>query len=128
MAKSTPESHQTRTAHPGIYKLRTGRYLVRLRTPFGDCSRAFDSLSTAKKWQRETRVALETGDLVLHEGALLSREEVARLHRPSLTVAQAIDHFTVSGSCKVKPSLLNVVVSHLGTMPLHDFWMSGAMV
>jgi len=120
MAKSTPESHQTRTAHPGIYKLRTGRYLVRLRTPFGDCSRAFDSLSTAKKWQRETRVALETGDLVLHEGALLSREEVARLHRPSLTVAQAIDHFTVSGSCKVKPSLLNVVVSHLGTMPLHE--------
>jgi integrase len=120
MADSTPSRHQSRTAHPGIYKLRTGRYLVRLRTPFGDCSKSFDSLSTAKKWQRETRVALESGDRVIHEGQLLSREEAARLHRPSLTVAQAIDHFTVSGSCKVKPNLLNAVASHLGSTPLDE--------
>ena len=71
---------------------------------FGSASQSFTSMSSAKRWQRTTAIGLEDGTLAIYEGKVMPKEEVLRLTSHVVTVSQAIERFTQSGDCKVKPS------------------------
>ena len=103
-------SRMARTSVPGIYKLPSGLFLVRIRMRFGSASQSFTTMSSAKRWQRVHRhVGLGGWHLgYSYQGARSCRKtESASADQPGrYPVSQAIERFTQSGDCKVKPSIL----------------------
>jgi len=79
MGEST--SRMVRTSVPGIYKLSSGLFLVRIRIKAGSVSQSFRSMAGAKQWQRATLLGLESKTLVIRAGQLLERAEASRLDR-----------------------------------------------
>ena len=113
-------SRMAKTSMPGIYKLPSGLFLVRIRMRFGAASLTFKSMSSAKRWQRATAVGLEDGTLAIHKGVVMSKEEMLRRTSQIVTVAQAIERFTQSGDCKVKPDILRLINKGLGELAVAD--------
>jgi len=118
MADST--SRMAKTSVPGIYKLPSGLFLVRIRMRFGSASQSFTSMSSAKRWQRATAIGLEDGTLAIHKAKVMPKEEVRRLTSQIVTMADAIERFTQSGDCKVKPSILRFIKKGMGEMAVTD--------
>ena len=100
-----PTSRMVRTSVPGIYKLPSGLFLVRIRIKAGSVSRSFRSMAGAKQWQRATLLGLESKTLIIRAGQLLDQAEASKLDRAVVSVSDAIERFTASGDCKVKPSI-----------------------
>ena len=109
-----------RTSVPGIYKLPSGLFLVRIRMRFGSASQSFTSISFAKRWQRATAIGLEDGTLAIYKGAVMPKKEMLRRTRQIVTVSQAIERFTQSGDCKVKPSILRFINEGMGELAVTD--------
>ena len=113
-------SRMARTSVPGIYKLPSGLFLVRIRMRFGSASQSFTSMSSAKRWQRATAIGLEDGTLAIHKGAVMPKKEMLRQTSQIVTVSQAIERFTQSGDCKVKPSILRFINEGMGELAVTD--------
>ena len=76
---------------------------------FGSANQSFTSMSSAKRWQRATAIGLEDGTLAIFEGNVMPKEEALRRTSHIVTVFKAIERFTQSGDCKVKPSILRLI-------------------
>lgn len=113
-------SRMVRTSVPGIYKLPSGLLLVRIRAKAGAVSQSFHSMSGAKQWQRATLLGLEEKTLTIRAGKLLNQSEAARIDRNVISISDAIERFTRSGDCKVKPSILRFVQQGLGHLPVDE--------
>lgn len=118
MGEST--SRMVRTSVPGIYKLSSGLFLVRIRIKAGSVSQSFRSMAGAKQWQRATLLGLESKTLVIRAGQLLEQAEASRLDRTVVSVSDAIERFTASGDCKVKPSILRFIKQGMGHLPVEE--------
>jgi integrase len=70
----------------------------------------------------QTKGGLETGDVVVYEGALLSKEEAKARARADTnhTVTSLIERFRASGECRIKPAHLTAIGEGLGTEFVED--------
>ena len=118
MGEST--SRMVRTSVPGIYKLSSGLFLVRIRIKAGSVSQSFRSMAGAKQWQRATWLGLESKTLVIRAGQLLEQAEASRLDKTVVSVSDAIERFAASGDCKVKPSILRFIKQGMGHLPMDE--------
>lgn len=113
-------SRMVRTSFPGIYKIPSGLFLVRIRVKAGSISQSFHSMSGAKQWQRTTLLGLESKTLTIRAGKLLDQSEAEKLDKGVICVTDAIERFTRSGDCKVKPSILRFIQQGLGHLPVDE--------
>ena len=113
-------SRMAKTSVPGVYKLPSGLFLVRIRMRFGSASQSFTTMTSAKRWQRSTAVGLEDGSLGIYQGKVMPASEVLRQSSQVVTLAQAIERFTQSGDCKVKPSILRFINQGMGDLIVTD--------
>jgi integrase len=118
MVEST--SRMAKTSVPGIYRLPSGLFLVRIRMRFGAASLTFKSMSSAKRWQRATAIGLEDGTLAIYKGVVMPKEEMLRQTSQIITVTQAIERFTQSSDCKVKPGILRLINEGLGELAVAE--------
>jgi hypothetical protein len=118
MGKST--SRMVRTSVPGIYKLPSGLFLVRIQVKAGAVSQSFRSMSGAKQWQRATLLGLERKTLTIKAGKQLNQSEAARIDKNVISISDAIERFTRSGDCRVKPSILRFIQQGLGHLPVDE--------
>jgi len=65
----------TKTRIHGVYKHQSGAYIAQLRFRGISTSKTFSSMSSAERWMSQTKGGLETGDVVVYQGLLLSKEE-----------------------------------------------------
>jgi len=113
-------SRMVRTSVPGIYKIPSGLFLVRIRVKAGSISQSFHSMSGAKQWQRTTLLGLESKTLTIRAGKLLDQSEAEKLDKGVICVTSAIERFTRSVDCKVKPSILRLIQQGLGHLPVDE--------
>ena len=98
----------------GIYR-RGASYLVRVRSQQGSIAKSFTDLKAARSWQRNTQVALERGELVIHDGKLVT-PDVARTE--GRTLCDAIKRYQRDPDCRISPSLLQFFNKRLGEVAL----------
>ena len=65
----------TKTRIRGVYKHPSGGYIARLRFRGVSTSKTFSSMASAERWMNQTKGGLETGDVVVYQGDLLSKEQ-----------------------------------------------------
>jgi len=112
----------TKTRIRGVYKHQSGGYIARLRVKGISTSKTFTSLASAERWMNQAKGGLETGDVVVYEGALLSKEEAKARARANTnhTVTSLIERFRASGECRIKPAHLTAIGEGLGTEFVED--------
>ena len=101
----------TKTRIRGVYKHPSGGYIARLRFRGISTSKTFSSMSSAERWMNQTKGGLETGDVVVYQGALLSKEEAEARSRVDAnhTITSLIERFRASGECRIKPAHLSAI-------------------
>ena len=119
MANPT-KSRMTKTSVPNVYKLPSGLFLARVRGKYGATSDTFQSMTGAKKWLRESVTGLENKTHVIHHGTLMTVSEARKASKTSVLVSDAIERFTRSGDCKVKPGYLKSINESLGGLTLDE--------
>ena len=64
----------------------------------------------------QTKGGLETGDVVVYQGALLSKEEAKARSKADTnhTISSLIERFRASGECRIKPAHLSAIEDGLG--------------
>lgn len=87
---------------------------------FGSASQSFTSMTFAKRWQRATAIGLEDGTLAIFEGKVMPKEELLRRTSHIVTISQAIERFTQSGDCKVKPGILRFRNEGMGELAVTE--------
>ena len=58
--------------------------------------------------------------MAIFEGKVMPKEEVLRRTSHIVTVSKAIERFTQSGDCKVKPSTLRFIAEGMGELAVTD--------
>ena len=113
-------SRMVKTSVPNVYKLPSGLFLARVRGKYGSTSDSFKSMAGARKWLREAVTSLERQTHVIHAGKLMTCVEAEEAKNPSLTINEAVAHFTRSADCKVKPGHLRSIKTELGECKLNE--------
>ena len=62
----------TKTRIGGVYKHPSGGYIARLRFRGVSTSKTFSSMASAERWMNQTKGGLETGDVVVYQGNLVT--------------------------------------------------------
>ena len=112
----------TKTRVRGVYKHQSGGYIARLRLKGIQTSKTFSSLASAERWMNQTKGGLETGDVVVYEGALLPKEEAKARARANTnhTITSLIERFRASGECRIKRAHLTAIQDELGAEFVED--------
>ena len=101
----------TKTRIRGVYKHQSGGYIARLRFRGISTSKTLFFMSSAERWMNQTKGGLETGDVVVYQGALLSKEEAKARSKADTnhTISSLIERFRASGECRIKPAHLSAI-------------------
>ena len=86
----------TKTRIRGVYKHPSGGYIARLRFRGISTSKTFSSMASAERWMNRTKGGLATGDVVVYQGDLLSKEQAEARSRADAnhTITLLIERFS----------------------------------
>ena len=114
--------YTTKTRIRGVYKHSSGGYIARLRFRGISTSKTFSSMASAERWMNQTKGGLETGDVVVYRGDLLSKEQAEARSRVDAnhTITSLIERFRASGECRIKPAHLTAIDGGLGAEFVED--------
>ena len=79
-------------------------------------------MASAERWMNQTKGGLETGDVVVYQGDLLSKEQAEARSRVDAnhTITSLIERFRASGECRIKPAHLTAIDGGLGAEFVED--------
>ena len=89
--------YMTKTRIRGVYKHPSGGYIARLRFRGISTSKTFSSMASAERWMNQTKGGLETGDVVVYQGDLLSKEQAEARSRAGRQPHDNVAHRAFQG-------------------------------